>query len=188
MASPRACAVAFGLLSLACTRRVINDSHSGTPRELGSHPEAGATPVGSHSAATPSPDAGPASKSKLLPPLQAAEPTLALEVPGFRTAVVSVPTGAREPRPVWVALHGNFDRPEWQCGVWREVTGAFPFILCPRGSPRTDAPKSLDRWTYLGVAQTEKELEAGLEALRSRFTGYVSDGTVVFLGFSLGAI
>src|SRR5262245_18804480 len=117
--------LSLGLLSLACNRRVINDSHPSTPRELGSPPEAITTPTGSHSAATPSPNPQPASKSKLLPPLQAAEPMLALEVPGFRPAIVSVPTGAREPRPVWLALHGNFDRPEWQCGVWREVTGAL---------------------------------------------------------------
>jgi len=88
---------------------------------------------------------------------------------------------------VLVALHGNFDRPEWQCEVWRGIT-SFPFILCPRGIPRGDAPKSLDRWTYGGLKATEAELMAGLEALKKRFGAYIDDGPLLYTGFSLGAI
>lgn len=111
-----------------------------------------------------------------------------MPVEGFRDAVVSVPRGAREPRPVVVALHGNYDRPEWQCEVWREITRAHPFVLCPRGVPRSDAPPSEDRWTYATLPATEKELTAALAALRSRFDSFVGEGPVVFTGFSLGAI
>ena len=57
------------------------------------------------------------------PPLDG-ERLIALEVPGFASAVVSVPLGARAPRPILVATHGNFDRPEWQCMVWGEIVGA----------------------------------------------------------------
>jgi hypothetical protein len=123
-----------------------------------------------------------------LAPLDAAAPLVPLPVPGFRDAVVSVPTGATGPRPVVVALHGNFDRPEWQCDVMRGITHAHPFVLCPRGIPRTDAPKSWDRWEYGALKQVREELDAGLEAMRARFAGYVADGPVVFTGFSLGAI
>jgi dienelactone hydrolase len=113
---------------------------------------------------------------------------VALEVPGFRRAAVSVPVGARRPRPLVVALHGNYDRPEWQCEVWRDITSAFPFVLCPRGIPRTDAPPSEDRWHYGSGEQVRKELDAALEALRERFGAYVDDGPIVYTGFSLGAI
>ena len=129
------------------------------------------------------PDAGAAE----LAPLAADAPFVPLEVEGYRPAIVSVPAGARRARPVLVALHGNFDRPEWQCEVWRGIT-SFPFILCPRGIPRGDAPKSLDRWTYGGLKATEAELMAGLEALKKRFGAYIDDGPLLYTGFSLGAI
>jgi pimeloyl-ACP methyl ester carboxylesterase len=119
--------------------------------------------------------------------LAANAPFVPLEVPGYGAATVSVPIGAKRARPVMVALHGNFDRPEWQCEVWRGIT-SFPFILCPRGIPRGDAPKSLDRWTYGGYKATEQELLAGLDALKKRFGAHVDDGPVLYTGFSLGAI
>ena len=122
-----------------------------------------------------------------LPPLRE-EPFVALKVEGFADAVVSIPSGATEPRPVVTALHGNFDRPEWQCEVWREITAAYPFILCPRGVPRGDAPKSWDRWTYGAMQKVKAELYAGLDALQKRYGDHVDDGPVIFTGFSLGAI
>src|SRR5690606_15835456 len=103
-------------------------------------------------------------------------------------AIVSLPLGATEKRPVVVALHGNYDRPEWQCEIWRGITGGFAFVLCPRGIPRAGAPKSEDRWEYAGVDKTEKELVAGLEALAKRYPSWVDEGPVLFTGFSLGAI
>jgi pimeloyl-ACP methyl ester carboxylesterase len=109
-------------------------------------------------------------------------------VPSYRQAVVSVPTGATEARPVVVALHGNFDRPEWQCEVWRGATKAYPFIVCPRGIPRPDANASLDRWTYGKPADVRGEIDAALAALRVRFGDYVASGPIIYFGFSLGAI
>lgn len=120
-------------------------------------------------------------------PLRDEGPFVALPVPGFRNAVVSVPTGATSPRPILVAMHGNFDRPEWQCETWREISDSFPFILCPRGVLRRDAPNQ-DRWEYAYPGLTERELLAGLSALRERYPNYIAPGPVLFAGFSLGAI
>jgi predicted esterase len=111
-----------------------------------------------------------------------------VEVPGFRPAVVSLPLGATGRRPVLVALHGNFDRPEWQCEIWRGIVGARGFVLCPRGVPRGDVPKSWDRWEFGALARTEKELDAALAALAAAYPDHVDPGPVVFTGFSLGAI
>jgi predicted esterase len=124
---------------------------------------------------------------KGLRPLEAAAFTR-LEVPGFGEAVVSVPIGATSPRAVALALHGNFDRPEWQCEVWRRITAGEVFVLCPRGIPRRDVPKDLDRWEWGSVEKTKAELLAALGALRGRFPEHVQCGPVVFTGFSLGAI
>jgi pimeloyl-ACP methyl ester carboxylesterase len=111
-----------------------------------------------------------------------------LEVPGFRRATIAVPETPAEPRAVIVALHGNFDRPEWQCQTWRPVTDARYWIVCPRGIPRRDAPRSLDRWEWGTLAQTKAEILAALGALRQTFHDYVQPTELVLIGFSLGAI
>jgi pimeloyl-ACP methyl ester carboxylesterase len=115
-------------------------------------------------------------------------PVVPLSVTDFRDAVVSLPLGAKSPRPVVIALHGNYDRPEWQCDVWRTVTSAFPFILCPRGIPRPDAPPPLDRFTYGKGADVQREIDAALVALEARFGDHIARGPNVYVGFSLGAI
>lgn len=123
-------------------------------------------------------------------PSAAPTPYIALAVPGFRDAVVAVPLGATSARPLAVvlALHGNFDRPEWQCEVWRRITQGKVFVLCPRGIPRRDVPKNLDRWEWGSVAKTKSEIVAAVAALRAQFPLHVRPGPLVFTGFSLGAI
>ena len=121
----------------------------------------------------------------------AGEPLTDLEVPGFQAAVVSLPLGARDARPVLVATHGNFDRPEWQCEIWREIVGDAGFVLCPRGVRRDDTlhyPKAEVRFHYRSNARLEQEIVAGLAALRRRFPGRVDPGPAVYTGFSQGAI
>ena len=110
-----------------------------------------------------------------------------LEARSLAPAKVDVPLGAREPRPLVVAVHGNFDRPEWICGVWSEVTSAFPFVVCPRGSKRKDAPGQ-DRWTFAGSGAVSREIDLTLSATRARWAEHVEDGPAVYAGFSLGAI
>jgi hypothetical protein len=102
-------------------------------------------------------------------------------------AKVDVPLGAREPRPVLVAVHGNFDRPEWTCSVWGEVSDGYPFVVCPRGQKRKDAPGE-DRWTYAGSDTAAREIDRTLTATRQRWGAHVSDGPALYAGFSLGAI
>jgi predicted esterase len=132
-------------------------------------------------------DAGSVGAGRLAP-LTAEGELVHLAVAGFRDAIVSLPTGATGPRPILLALHGNFDRPEWQCEVWRGVTRARAFVVCPRGIPRPDAPRSLDRWTYGKGPDVRAEVEAALTAVRARFEKYVASGPVLYTGFSLGAI
>jgi pimeloyl-ACP methyl ester carboxylesterase len=88
-----------------------------------------------------------------------------------------------------LATHGNYDRPEWQCAVWRDIVGDAAFILCPRGIPRPDSPSAEDiRFTYGSNQALEREIDAGFEALRARFPAYVDDSQPLYTGFSLGAI
>jgi predicted esterase len=112
---------------------------------------------------------------------------IALEVAGFRPAVVSVPVTTTRPRPIVLALHGNYDRPEWQCGVWSAIVRESAFVLCPRGIPRRGAPAAADRWEYASARAMKSEIEAAVGALRARFGAFVAEGPLLFIGFSLGA-
>jgi predicted esterase len=90
---------------------------------------------------------------------------------------------------VVLATHGNYDRPEWQCEVWRGIVGDRAFVLCPRGLSRPDSPSDDDtRFTYKSNQELEKEIEAGLAALRARFGPWIDPGPMIYTGFSLGAI
>ncbi|MET0593211.1 MAG: hypothetical protein ABW133_10960 [Polyangiaceae bacterium] len=153
---------------------------SGDPR--------GALGAGAPAPSTSAPAPSTSAPASALPPLAADAKLIPLAVAGFREAIVSIPLGATTPRPVVLALHGNFDRPEWQCDVWRGVTRARAFVVCPRGIPRPDAPRSLDRWTYGNGTAVRAEIDASIAALRARFGDYIAEGPILYTGFSLGAI
>lgn len=170
------------LLSAACTRsepapkRVPPDSVSA----LSARPSA---------SARVSPAASSPARAEVPPaPIVSGPSTVALEVPDFGDAVVVVPVGARAPVSWIIALHGNFDRPEWQCEVWGPAARESAFVVCPRGVARTDVPRSADRWTYATMDATRREIEAVEKAFSSRFGHYVSEARPTLLGFSLGAI
>ncbi|HEU4539115.1 MAG TPA: hypothetical protein VFS00_33570, partial [Polyangiaceae bacterium] len=122
-----------------------------------------------------------------LPPLTAESWLIALPLEGFGDVFVTPPLGATDARPVIVALHGIQDRAEWACGEWRGAAGPRPFVLCPRGVPSAGVPRSAGVFAHAGPAQTRREIDAGLRALRARFGAHVAEGPLLLVGFSLGA-
>lgn len=115
-------------------------------------------------------------------------PVAELAVPGHGAALVAEPTGG--PRPLLVATHGSFDRPDWHCETWRRVFAAQLFVLCPRGVLRWDTPKEPDlmRYYYRSSEALEREIDAGVSALRARHGDRVARAPMIYLGFSQGAI
>jgi predicted esterase len=166
------------------------------PRTRPSAGLAGASAAGpeafaSEQAAAPPPSAEPPGPPEpaLPPALTSPGPFASLNVAGYGAAVVSLPLGARGRRPVLLATHGNYDRPEWQCEVWRGIVGNRAFVLCPRGVARSDSPSPSDvRFTYQTARALEAEIDAAFEALKAGYADHVDDGPVVYTGFSLGAI
>jgi len=129
------------------------------------------------------PSAGPPVKT-----LSAPAPFATLEVPGHAAAVVSLPLGATSPRPVVVATHGNYDKPEWTCDMWRSVVENRGFVICPRGIASPNSPPGDPRHRYASNAALEREIHASLDALRASYSDFVAAGPVVYAGFSQGAI
>jgi len=129
-------------------------------------------------------------KTQVLPPAPV-PPThpAPLKVKGFKRASHVGPNDTGDwPKPVVVVLHGNYDRPEWECDTWANVAGFYGWILCPRGKRTPWVAKSEDRWTYSGARVVQREIKASLSALEKRYPGRVSRKGMVLAGFSLGAI
>ena len=111
-----------------------------------------------------------------------------LEVEGFHAASHVGPNDSTSPRPVTLVLHGNYDRPEWQCETWRHIAAYRGWVLCPRGAPTPWAPPEEDRWHYPGYKALAREIDAALDALIAKYGEKVTLEEMVLVGFSLGAI
>lgn len=123
------------------------------------------------------------------PPREAHEGFVDLAVPGHDPAVVSVPRGASTRKPLLVAAHGAWDRPEPHCELWRRVVGDRAFILCPRGQ-RTNRhmPHAYAAYYYPDHFSLAREVLAAVEALSARYPDRVDASAAVWAGFSQGAI
>src|SRR5687767_8521091 len=117
MAARRRLPIPAALIVAACHGPSQGPSPSASP-SLSLSPGPSGSPSPSPSASptpTPTKSAPSAAPAPALAPLSAAKGIVPLAVTGFGDAVISLPLGATEPQPIALALHGNFDRPEWQC-------------------------------------------------------------------------
>ena len=95
---------------------------------------------------------------------------------------VSVPVGAREPRPIMVAIHGGSDKPERACSAWRGITEAYPFVVCPRGFGGTESALG-----WRTTADTTERIARAVAATKKVFGSWVRETpSVVLAGFSMG--
>ena len=122
-------------------------------------------------------------------PGEAEEAFVELSVPGYEMAVVSLPRDTSVRRPLLVAAHGAWDRPEPHCRLWRRVIGARGFILCPRGQ-RTNVhtPREHAAYFYRHHFALAREVLAAMEALSARYPQELDPSAAVWAGFSQGAI
>lgn len=105
-----------------------------------------------------------------------------LTADGDKLGFVSVPLGAREPRPVMIAIHGGSERPEEACAAWRGIAEGYPFVVCPRGFGGNDK-----RLGWRTAADTSVRVARATQATKKLFGAWVKDtSTVVLAGFSMG--
>lgn len=129
------------------------------------------------------------------PPEPPREPTapveparfVALPVPGFLDAVVSLPGGPLAPEPVLLATHGAGGAPEHHCEAWRRRLGPRGVVVCPRGAMinRIEGPDA--GFYYPDHHALEREVLATVQALRSEFAEYIDGGPMLYAGYSQGA-
>src|SRR5262245_45833853 len=123
--------VGLALLAVACTRHTAAE-----PATDLHEPSRLAWTVGDDvGGASPAGDAGGAGECNggERTPLSGFAEQLELRDGKEKLGFASIPIGAREPRPIMIALHGGSERPERACSAWRGITEAYPFVVCPRG-------------------------------------------------------
>jgi len=181
------CALALLVASASCARRAPAD-RADTPGDATAatiaSPDADAN--GANDAAEPerAPLAGFPLQMDLVGPSDEDGGGAAKTRTSTKLGVVAVPLGAREPRPIMVALHGGSDHPEWACTAWRGITNGYPFVVCPRGVGASDAALG---WS--SPADTKARVARAIAAVKKIFGAtWVREAPVVLLvGFSMGA-
>ena len=126
-------------------------------------------PTATASASAATPDA--------LPPLSNVAWIEPLHMADGNLAYVTPPVGAREPRPLMVAVHGAGDRPEWACGGWRLGASEYPFVVCPQGL-KFDS----QRFAWDSPSTIARRVQAAIDAARARFGPYIADGPTIYAG------
>jgi dienelactone hydrolase len=155
--------VPFALLAGACARHVpperANELHDG--------------------AAAPAVAAPPDASA---PPLAGFPEVLELRDGKEKLGFVSVPLGAREPRPLMIALHGGSERPELACSAWRRASEGYPFVVCPRGFGGNDA-----RLGWRTSSDTAQRIARAVSAAKQVFGEKIrATSSIVLAGFSMG--
>lgn len=166
----RFAAILAALAILGCRRATHSEAS----------PPGSAAPPAPAAAPAPSGSAGPSAHG--LPPLFGVAWIEHLELEGGHEAYVCPPIGAREPRPLIVAVHGAGDRAEWSCGGWRMVAGEYAFVVCPQGM-KMDAM----RFGWDSAETIRRRVASAVTAVRARFGEYIADGPTLYVGFSQGA-
>lgn len=109
-----------------------------------------------------------------------------MPTPGYGDAIVVAPTTASA-APLIVVLHGSWDRPEWICDVFSQLTRGSAWLLCLRGKLRTESPPDGARWTLGRLADTRQELNIAVDMLRRIAPKRIQPGIALLAGFSKGA-
>ncbi len=113
-----------------------------------------------------------------------------VDLPDGGLAFVTPPVGAREPRPIVVAVHGAVDDPGLMCSAWRLIADVYPFVVCPAGTPlgAPGPPGEGRKYVWGSGAQIAKRVHEALEAVTARYPDRIAkDAPVVYAAFSQGA-
>ena len=178
--SMRGLAATLLIITAACSRSAAARASAQKSPSTQNGVEASAPPSGGPVDVT-EPRSG--ASASLRTPLQADRPIVPLPVEGFPDAVISIPLGGTGPRPVVVATHGMWDLPEGLCDDQRYIFHDHAWVVCPRGKLMPDKT-----FRYMSGDALWREIDADITALEARFAGYVDASSMLYTGFSLGAI
>jgi dienelactone hydrolase len=127
-------------------------------------------------------EAGDAGGATQRAPLAGYPKLLELRDGADKLGFVSVPLGAREPRPIMIAIHGGSEKPERACAAWRGITEAYAFVVCPRGFGGRESALG-----WRTTSDTKARVARAVDATRKVFGAWaLQTSTTVLTGFSMG--
>lgn len=97
-------------------------------------------------------------------------------------AVRVAPVDRAQPKPMFVALHGQCESASDTCARWSNAIGDSAFLVCPRGN--VTCPQGGETWVG---PKREDNVFLGVEAVRLAHPGELASDGAVLIGFSLGA-
>jgi predicted esterase len=118
-----------------------------------------------------------------LPPLTGPELRPLRDGTRRTVGVVSVPLGAREKRPLVVAVHGAGSRPDGMCHAARWSLGPSPIVVCPHSIESTETEASWGSAEGLRAA-----IDRAVAAARTELDPYIESEGALYLGHSQGAM
>lgn len=121
-----------------------------------------------------------------LTPLAASAAVTSLAVTGFDDAIVALPVGSTDSRPILIVLGDRGADARATCERWRAFAD-YGFILCPSGNQDGESHPSKEGAAGDPIPARARELRAALGALRKRFGEHVSPSSVVLAGIGRGA-
>jgi hypothetical protein len=121
--------------------------------------------------------------ASILPPLRGEWLEELSDAAGRPVGMISIPLGARGPRPVIVAMHAASGRPDWMCGTTRDIAGGTPFIVCPHP---IQALRTMASW---GDGPSMRlVLDRALEGGARKYGAYMAADGLVYFGHSQSAM
>ncbi len=102
---------------------------------------------------------------------------------GRAAGSVAMAVGARERRPMVVAVHGAESRPDWMCSAIRASVGPYPFVVCPHPVARRD---TLASWR--SAEQVRLEVARSVASAKERFGPWLDVDDALYIGHSQGGM
>lgn len=102
---------------------------------------------------------------------------------GKPAGMITIPLGAREPRPVIVAMHAASGRPDWMCGTTRDIAGPRPFVVCPHPIAEVTRMASWGDGPSMRLA-----LERAMGSAMAKYAAYMRLDDIVYFGHSQSAM
>ncbi len=106
-----------------------------------------------------------------------------LDPAGIRAGMITIPLGAREARPVIVAMHAASGRPDWMCGTTRDIAGPRPFVVCPHSIAEATRMAS-----WGDGPSMRRAVERAMRSALAKYADYMNLEGIVYFGHSQSAM
>ena len=107
-----------------------------------------------------------------------------LDLGNGEIAYVALPVGAEDRRAIVVGVHGAGDHADWACSEWQATLASWAFVVCPQGVKHATWEGTFVWGSATAIAA---QADRAVAAVRARYGAFISDGPLIYAGWSQGA-